>query len=248
MVSTFGAESLSPDSPKPKCLFLINCRLLPTALAYHSDLSELRFIDGSDCDSVERLISEIDKHQPEIILLDADTRVSLLPELGKLRREQASKARLAVIFSNKSMNVLELALGNGADGFFDKLDSIDSVVEGLLKLLDSEQVVSSGLQDRFHYDRRTGKYDLKREPRGSQLTVRQAEVLGHLAKGSSVKETAKRMNLSEKAIDSHKYRIMSRLGLHNRVELALYAIREGLISLDEAETQLTKSAKEVIQD
>jgi DNA-binding NarL/FixJ family response regulator len=43
-----------------------------------------------------------------------------------------------------------------------------------------------------------------------------------------VKEVAKSMVLSERAIESHKYRIMQKLGIHDRVELARYAIREGL--------------------
>ena len=37
------------------------------------------------------------------------------------------------------------------------------------------------------------------------------------------------MRLSQKSVDSHKYRIMQKLGLNDRVHLARYAIREGLI-------------------
>ena len=60
------------------------------------------------------------------------------------------------------------------------------------------------------------------------LTARQVEVLRHLAQGQSVKEVAKLMHLSQKSVDSHKYRIMHKLAIHDRVELARYAIREGL--------------------
>jgi DNA-binding NarL/FixJ family response regulator len=35
--------------------------------------------------------------------------------------------------------------------------------------------------------------------------------------------------MSQKSVESHKYRIMHRLGIHDRVQLALYAVREGLI-------------------
>jgi DNA-binding NarL/FixJ family response regulator len=62
----------------------------------------------------------------------------------------------------------------------------------------------------------------------TSLTSRQIEVLRHLARGKSVKEVARSMHLSEKSIDSHKYRIMHKLGIHDRVELARYSIREGL--------------------
>ena len=55
-----------------------------------------------------------------------------------------------------------------------------------------------------------------------------ARILRHLARGLSVKEIGVRLGRSEKSIDSHKYRIMHKLGIHDRVELCRYAIREGL--------------------
>jgi DNA-binding NarL/FixJ family response regulator len=63
----------------------------------------------------------------------------------------------------------------------------------------------------------------------SNLTPRQVEVLRHLAAGESVKEVARSLNLSGKSVDSHKYRIMRWLGIHDRVKLSLFAVREELI-------------------
>ncbi len=63
----------------------------------------------------------------------------------------------------------------------------------------------------------------------SCLTERQLEVLTHLAEGKTVKEVAHILHLSHKSVDSHKYRIMNRLHVHDRVHLSRFAIREGLI-------------------
>ena len=60
------------------------------------------------------------------------------------------------------------------------------------------------------------------------LTLQQLAIMRQLARGRSVKEIAAQFGRSEKSIDSHKYRIMHKLGIHDRVELARYAIREGL--------------------
>ncbi|MCH7685179.1 MAG: response regulator transcription factor [Planctomycetes bacterium] len=65
----------------------------------------------------------------------------------------------------------------------------------------------------------------------SSLTPRQLEVLRHLAEGHSVKDVAKRMLVSVKSVDNHKYRIMRKLRIRDRVELARFAIREGLTPL-----------------
>jgi DNA-binding NarL/FixJ family response regulator len=63
----------------------------------------------------------------------------------------------------------------------------------------------------------------------SPLTQRQAEVLILTARGLSVKEIAQKLQMTSKAIDSLKFRMMRSLNLHNRVDLARLAIREGLI-------------------
>ncbi len=63
----------------------------------------------------------------------------------------------------------------------------------------------------------------------ASLTPRQREVLAFIAKGFTLKETARLMNLSPKSVDSHMHRIRNRLGIHDRVHLALFAVRTGLI-------------------
>lgn len=62
------------------------------------------------------------------------------------------------------------------------------------------------------------------------LTRRQLEILRFLAMGDSVREVAKKLHLAPKSVEGHKYRIMKRLGIHNRVHLCRFAIRNGVIS------------------
>ena len=61
------------------------------------------------------------------------------------------------------------------------------------------------------------------------LTKRQQEILKLLALGDSVKEAARKLYLAPKSVEGHKHRIMKKLKLHDRVLLACYAIRNGLI-------------------
>ncbi|MGH7244402.1 MAG: response regulator transcription factor [Phycisphaerales bacterium] len=60
------------------------------------------------------------------------------------------------------------------------------------------------------------------------LTPRELDVLRLLAQGFSKKRIAETLHLSVKTIDNHSTSIMSKLNIHNRVDLARYAIREGL--------------------
>ena len=61
------------------------------------------------------------------------------------------------------------------------------------------------------------------------LTNRQQEILKLLAMGDSVKEVARKLFLAPKSVEGHKHRIMRKLGIHDRVLLSRYAIRNGLI-------------------
>ena len=61
------------------------------------------------------------------------------------------------------------------------------------------------------------------------LTNRQQEILTFLALGDSVKEVARKIHLAPKSVEGHKHRIMKKLGIHDRVLLARYAIRSGLV-------------------
>ena len=62
------------------------------------------------------------------------------------------------------------------------------------------------------------------------LTKREIQVLTYVAQGLSVKEIAALLNVCAKTVDAHKANVMDKLNIHDRVLLAHYAIREGLVS------------------
>ena len=62
----------------------------------------------------------------------------------------------------------------------------------------------------------------------SLLTARELNILRHLARGMSKKHVAEQLSISVKTVESHTANLMDKLGIHDRVELARFAIREGL--------------------
>jgi NarL family two-component system response regulator LiaR len=65
------------------------------------------------------------------------------------------------------------------------------------------------------------------------LTERETEVLRLLAKGCSNRELAQNLSIGEKTVKTHVSNILSKLGVPSRTQAALYAVRIGLVSLDE---------------
>jgi two-component system response regulator NreC len=67
----------------------------------------------------------------------------------------------------------------------------------------------------------------------SGLTPRERQVLALLAEGKTTRQISVLLQLSEKTIVSHRQQVMSKLNIHKITELVKYAIREGMISIDQ---------------
>lgn len=67
----------------------------------------------------------------------------------------------------------------------------------------------------------------------TRLSDREKEVLRHIAEGRTGREIASILYLSPNTVERHRANIMDKLGLHNRAELIKFAIRKGLVSLDD---------------
>jgi NarL family two-component system response regulator LiaR len=70
-----------------------------------------------------------------------------------------------------------------------------------------------------------------REPYKEDLTERELEVIRLVADGLSNQEIAARLTISEKTVKTHISNILGKLGLSDRTQLAIYAIRHGLVDL-----------------
>ncbi len=63
------------------------------------------------------------------------------------------------------------------------------------------------------------------------LTAREREVLKLLAEGSTVRSAAHVLGLSVKTVDAHKFNLMRKLGIHNKAELVMWAIRTQVVKI-----------------
>ena len=63
------------------------------------------------------------------------------------------------------------------------------------------------------------------------LTPREREVLKLLAEGKTVRVAATILGLSSKTVDAHKFNLMRKLGIHNKAELVMWAIRQKIVKI-----------------
>lgn len=183
---------------------------------------------GQFADS-DRAYFELLELCPDLVIMDLE-----LPGRGAIEIANQIASRLPgskmVFFTDYDTDVfIEVALRLGVVGFLLKTEPVHRVLAALQRVGRGEVVYSDQILDRLRFDPETQKMQVKSQSFFSSLSLRQIQVLRHLARGDSVKEVAKAMMLSERAVESHKYRIMQKIGIHDRVVLTRFAIREGLM-------------------
>lgn len=176
-------------------------------------------------DEGARIVQEA---RPDVALFDVDfpgrDSFDVIPELMK----QVPSTRMAFLTAHLSDVFVSQAVRMNAHGYLLKDEPATEVCAAISRLHQGEYVFSDAVRDRLTWDSDAGRYVVRADNMLCSLSIQQLTILRHLARGESVKEIARILGRSEKSIDSHKYRIMHRLGIHDRVELCRYAIREGL--------------------
>lgn len=144
---------------------------------------------------------------------------------------RAAYSPQCVIFLGTGPNDLPLGnpLSRDGDALILKSAPINDLVDCLRGVLGTRKTVPSEPLIPPRMPKAPAGRQLRIDGAHGPLTGREVEVLRCLAEGDSVKEAAGRLHLSPKSVNNHKYRIMQKLGLNDRVHLARYAIREGLV-------------------
>jgi two-component system response regulator NreC len=117
-----------------------------------------------------------------------------------------------------------VAFRDSAKGCLPKASTPERLLGALHAIVSGEVWAGPGLSQYFVDLVRGGPHD----PAASGLTRRELEVVGLLVEGLSNREIADRLNLGEQTIKNHVAHVMQKVGVRNRVELALYAVRERL--------------------
>lgn len=184
------------------------------------------FISGVEVvSSVASVLPLVERERFDFIVLPDQTREPPLATLVRGLRNRSPESRIVFLLARLSAGTLAELSRLSPAGMVDRQARPDDVRNVLRDALRGDRAYTPNIR---HY--------LDEMSRGSQtggastepLSARQKEVLRYLALGHTVKEVAAMMHLSVKSVDSHKYRIMKKLDLHDRVHLARYAIREGL--------------------
>lgn len=169
-------------------------------------------------DGKEDCLKRLEETMPDLLLLDAAMSDRDGWEvLKQLRLEKRTLKILIMMYSEENADRLR-AQRLGADGFLSKKVSF-SVLRNTIFTLVFNQYFSDPEEK------------AESAPEKEKLTRREIEVLGLIAEGLFNKEIAFRLSISEKTVKNHITNIFKKIGVSDRTQAAVYAIKNHIVEL-----------------
>ncbi len=180
-----------------------------------------------------QVLELMQEHEPDVMLLDL--RMPNLDGLSVLQSLQQSgrRTRVIVLTASEDKNEFVQAMKLGCSGIVLKQTATDLIVKSIRKVhsgeiwLDSHTTAAVMRQFASPADLASGNMNGKARER-SPLSAREREIVQLVAQGYKNKEMAEKMFISEQTVKNHLHNIFDKLGVSDRLELALYAIHKGL--------------------
>jgi two-component system response regulator NreC len=179
----------------------------------------------------EEAIAQVRKLRPGIVIMDLS-----LPGLGGLDAipqvlQAVPGVRVLVLTIHDDEAYFFRALKVGAAGYLLKGASSGELLAALRLVAQGGVSIPEVLVQHLLVDYlERSKSDSTRSYDG--LTKREIEILKHIANGTSSREIAYLLSLSNRTVERFRASIMNKLGLRNQAELISYAIRRGFLSID----------------
>jgi DNA-binding NarL/FixJ family response regulator len=172
----------------------------------------------------------IGKFKPDVVLLDI-----AMPELSGLdvlrqTVTQLPNIKVIVLSIHETEEYAVHALRSGAAGFLPKTAASVELELALKTVVRGGRYLSPQISKLSQSDQHSAS-DVR--PMITELTPRQSEVLEMIARGLSTKDIARALKISAKTVETHRAQLMERLKIYEVAGLVRYAIRAGLVRIDE---------------
>lgn len=173
-------------------------------------------------DGVEA-VEQVIEHRPDVAILDVSMpRMTGLQATHEIKL-QAPDTQVLILSMHDDERYLFEALRAGAAGYVLKRAADEDLVNAVRAAGRGEPFLTSTSQQALIRD------FLERGERREELTPREQEIVKLIAEAHTNKSIAEILHLSEKTVESHRARVLQKLGMRDRVELVRYAIRRGLV-------------------
>jgi len=174
-------------------------------------------------DGVETL-EKVRQHKPQLLILDLSMPKMNGMEVAQEVLREPFPCRILVLTADTNQDTITEALRIGIHGYLLKSETITELPIAIQKLMKGEFYVSQHFLGALVRHLRNSGHEKTEE-----LSLRERQVLQLIAEGFSTKEVAGMLAVSTKTAESHRSRLMEKLGIHETASLVRYAIRRGFV-------------------
>jgi len=186
------------------------------------------------------LLEAARRFKPNLIV--ADISMPLLNGIDAMRllKKEGLAPKVIFLTMHREPQLAAEAFRAGASGYLLKQAAGEELITAIHEILNGHSYVTPLIAQ----DVLSLLMETSRQPSAmaTELTPRQREVLQLIAEGRTMKEVGTILNISTRTAESHKYEIMHALGVKTTAELIQYAIRIGVISIDQVITTRKNTA------
>lgn len=189
--------------------------------------SESDFEVVGQADDGEEVATLVGRLQPDVVVLDLMLRTKSGLEITRELTERSPATRVLILSMHDSEAYVVEALRSGAAGYALKQAESGELPRAIREVAAGHRYLSPPLSERAleAYARRAGG---PADPYDS-LTEREREVVKLVAEGHTNAAIGERLCISVRTVETHRAHAMKKLNLRSHVELALYAVRRGLV-------------------
>ena len=169
--------------------------------------------------------------QPDVVLMDIAMPIMGGLEATRRITREFPKTKVLVITQHDDKEYVFPVLESGASGLISKAAASSELASGIRSVNKGDSFLSPSVAKLLveNYQQTAGERN-QQDPY-NQLTEREREVLKLLAEGFSTQEMADMLVITRKTVEGHKTNLMTKLGIHNRIDLVKYALRRGIITI-----------------
>ncbi len=184
---------------------------------------------GEACDGLEA-VAQAKALRPDVILMDL-----VMPQLDGIGATQQITAQspnmhILVLTSFAADDKVFPAIKAGALGYLLKDSGPNELLQAIHQVARGDPSLEPAIARKVLFELH---HPPKAPPTEDPLTEREAEVLRLIAQGMSNREIGERLVITERTVCTHVSNILTKLHLASRTQAALYALKEGLTSLDD---------------
>jgi two-component system nitrate/nitrite response regulator NarL len=179
----------------------------------------------------DEAIAKTRELSPDIVLMDIDLPGMSGLAVTELLRKESPSLKVLVLSVHSNKDYIFRIIQAGAHGYVSKESSPDELLRAIETVCEGEPFFSPEIARAALNQLVTSGG--KKEP-FAQLTDREREVLALIAEGRSNKEVASQLGIGVRTIETHRERIMRKLGIHTIAGLTRFAILNGVISLEQS--------------